>query len=327
MNTAQSLQTKDRQAEALTGDVVRADLSEKRVETDSSSGGSAAFYDPLRIYLFDLRHYGLLSREEEIRLAERIRDHKDEQAVFKLITSNLRLVVKMAMGFRRYWGKSLLDLIQEGNLGLIQAVRKYDPDKGVKFSYYASFWIRAYMLKHILENWKLVKIGTTQNQRKLFFKLTKEKDKLVAQGIAPEPEILAERLNVREKDVMEMSQRLGASEISLSTPVGGDSETSFDAFLPDQSRDVDEQISDTQNRQTLTLELKRFRNTLSEREVDILDNRILAEEPLTLVQLADKYRISRERIRQIQIKIINDVKDWLEKEVPNFEEEYAGLVH
>jgi RNA polymerase sigma-32 factor len=183
-------------------------------------------YDPLQAYLLEIKQFRLLTREEEKELATRVIEQNDEKAAHRLITSNLRLVVKIAMDFHRYWTKNLLDLIQEGNLGLLQAVRKFDPYRGIKFSYYASFWIKAYMLKFIMDNWKLVKIGTTQSQRKLFFNLAKERDKLIAQGFTPEPKLLAERLDVREEEVVEMSQRLGGWEISLSSPVGDDSRES-----------------------------------------------------------------------------------------------------
>ena len=142
-------------------------------------------YDPLQMYLLEIKGHKLLTREEEKELAIRVREKNDQKAAYKLITSNLRLVVKIAMDFNRYWTKNLLDLIQEGNVGLLQAVRKFDPYRDIKFSYYASFWIKAYMLKFIMDNWKLVKIGTTQSQRKLFFNLAKERDKLIAQGFTP----------------------------------------------------------------------------------------------------------------------------------------------
>lgn len=139
-------------------------------------------FDPLQLYLLEIKRYKLLTKEEEVELAVKVREQNDPDAAYRLVTSNLRLVVKIAMDFHRYWTKSLLDLIQEGNVGLLQAVKKFDPYRGIKFSYYSSFWIKAYMLKFIMENWKLVKIGTTQTQRKLFFNLAKERDKLLAQG-------------------------------------------------------------------------------------------------------------------------------------------------
>ena len=284
-------------------------------------------FDPLQIYLMEVKRYDLISREEERELAIKIREQNDDKAAYKLVTANLRLVVKIAMDFHRYWTKNLLDLIQEGNLGLLQAVRKFDPYRGIKFSYYASFWIKAYILKFIMDNWKLVKIGTTQSQRKLFFNLAKERDKLIAQGFAPEPKLLAERLDVKEAEVVEMTQRLGGWEVSLSSPVGGDdSRESFDAFLPDPGIAIDEQISEDQSRKLLLKSLGEFRKTLSEKEADIFDNRIMAEKPLTLQDLGDKYHISRERIRQIQEKIIKNIKKWLKEKIPNFEEEYSDFL-
>ena len=284
-------------------------------------------FDPLQIYLMEIKRYELISREEEKELAIKIREKNDDKAAYKLVTANLRLVVKIAMDFHRYWTKNLLDLIQEGNLGLLQAVRKFDPYRGIKFSYYASFWIKAYILKFIMDNWKLVKIGTTQSQRKLFFNLAKEKDKLIAQGFAPEPKLLAERLDVKEEEVVEMTQRLGGWEVSLSSPVGGDdSRESFDAFLPDPGIAIDEQISEDQSRKLLLKSLGEFRKTLSGKEADIFDNRIMAEKPLTLQDLGDKYHISRERIRQIQEKIIKNIKKWLKEKIPNFEEEYSDFL-
>jgi RNA polymerase sigma-32 factor len=283
-------------------------------------------YDPLQMYLFEVKRYKLLTVEEEKELAIRVREHKDEKAAYRLITSNLRLVIKIAMDFHRYWTKNLLDLIQEGNVGLLHAVRKFDPYRGIKFSYYSSFWIKAYILKFIMDNWKLVKIGTTQSQRKLFFNLAKERDKLISQGFSPEPRLLAERLDVKEQEVVEMSQRLGGWELSLSSPVSDDSRETYDSYIPDPSTGIDDQLSEYQSRQLLTKKLAEFRKTLSGKEADIFDNRILAEKPLTLQELGGKYNISRERIRQIQEKIIKNIKKWLKEKIPNFEEEYSDFL-
>jgi RNA polymerase sigma-32 factor len=283
-------------------------------------------YDPLQMYLLEIKNFGLLTREEEIELAIRVRDKKDPKAVYILVTSNLRLVVKIAMDFHRYWTRSLLDLIQEGNVGLLQAVRKFDPYRGIKFSYYASFWIKAYMLKFIMENWKLVKIGTTQTQRKLFFNLAKERDKLIAQGYDPEPRLLAERLDVKEKEIEEMSQRLGGSEVSLNAPVGDNGKEVYGSFLPDQNIGVDEQLFAKQNRELLLQKLGEYRAKLSGKELDIFDNRIMAENPVTLQELGDRYKISRERVRQIQERIIKNIKKWLTEEIPNFEENFASFI-
>jgi RNA polymerase sigma-32 factor len=283
-------------------------------------------YDPLQMYLLEIKNYRLLTREEETELATRVRENKDKEAAYRLVTSNLRLVVKIAMDFHRYWTKSLLDLIQEGNVGLLQAVRKFDPYRGIKFSYYASFWIKAYMLKFIMENWKLVKIGTTQTQRKLFFNLAKERDRLISQGFDPEPRLLAERLDVKVKEVEEMSQRLGGGEVSLNAPVGDDGKEAYGSFLPDSAVAADELLSEQENRRILQGKLRDYRSRLSGKELDIFDNRILAENPMTLQELGDKYQISRDRARQIQERIVKNIKKWLKEEIPNFEENFANLI-
>jgi RNA polymerase sigma-32 factor len=283
-------------------------------------------YDPLQLYLLEIKNFRLLTREEEYELAVRVQEHKDQKAAYILVTANLRLVVKIAMDFHRYWTKSLMDLIQEGNVGLIQAVQKFDPYRGIKFSYYASFWIKAYILKFIMENWKLVKIGTTQTQRKLFFNLAKERDRLIAQGYNPEPRLLAERLDVKEKEIEEMSQRLGGGEISLNAPVGDNGKEMYGSFLPDGSEAVDEQIFEKENRELLLKKLAEYREKLSGKELDIYDNRIMAESPVTLQELGDKYNISRERVRQIQERIIKNIKKWLIAEIPNFEENYSNFI-
>ncbi len=283
-------------------------------------------YDPLQAYLLEVKKFNLLTREQETELAALVKEKNDEKAAYRLVTSNLRLVVKIAMDFHRYWTKNLLDLIQEGNVGLLQAVRKFDPYRGIKFSYYASFWIKAYMLKFIMDNWKLVKIGTTQSQRKLFFNLAKERDKLIAEGYRPEPRLLAERLDVKEEEIIEMSQRLGGWELSLTAPVGDDSREVFGSLLPDDSSNAEEQLSDAQTGKLLRKKLQEFRQTLSGKEADIFDNRILAEKPVTLQELGDKYAISRERVRQIQEKMIRNIKKWLKEQIPDFEELYSDFL-
>lgn len=163
----------------------------------------------------------MLKPEEEHELAVRVRDHNDPDAAFRLVSSHLRLVVRIAMDFQRRWMQNVLDLVQEGNVGLMRAVNKFDPDKGIKFSYYASFWIKAYILKFIMDNWRMVKIGTTQVQRKLFYNLNRERQKLIAQGFDPDAAMLSERLGVSEEQITEMDQRLAANDLSLNAQVGG----------------------------------------------------------------------------------------------------------
>ncbi|MGD9157508.1 MAG: RNA polymerase factor sigma-32 [Desulfobacteraceae bacterium] len=283
-------------------------------------------YDPLQLYLYEIKKYNLLTKEEETELAIRVKEHNDEEAAYRLVTSNLRLVVKIAMDFHRYWTKSLLDLIQEGNLGLIQAVRKFDPYRGIKFSYYSSYWIKAYMLSFIMKNWKLVKIGTTQTQRKLFYNLAKEREKLISQGIMPETKLLAERLNVKETDIEEMTQRLGGGEVSINAPVGDGGKEEYSSFLPDDKMDIDDQLSEIEGRTVLLDKLEEYRKTLKGKELDIFESRIMSDNPLTLQELGDKYNISRERVRQIQARIVNNIKKWLSEEIPDFDEQYSDFI-
>ena len=317
---------KQKSAQKKIGDLAGAAQSDPRtVPTDKE--GSLVAYDPLQAYLGEIRRYRLLTKEEEIELAIRYREQNDQEAGKMLIIANLRLVVKIAMDFHRYWMKNLMDLIQEGNVGLIQAVKKFDPHKGIKFSYYASFWIKAYILKFIMENWKLVKIGTTQAQRKLFFNLAKEKERLLSLGYNPEPKLLAERLDVKKDDIIEMGQRLGSWEVSLDAPVREDSKQDYGSFLPSTDMDVEKQISVRERQELLKTKLEEFRETLSGKQRDIFDNRILADRPLTLQELGDKYHISRERIRQIQEKILKKTKEWLMEKIPDFEENFSDLLH
>jgi len=303
-----------------------ASTKSSRSSTGRSAGDALVKFDPLQRYLTEISNYKLLTREQEKELGIQVREHGDKAAAYRLVTSNLRLVVKIALEFQRVWMQNLLDLIQEGNIGLMQAVKKFDPYKNVKFSYYASFWIKAYMLKFIMENWKLVKIGTTQTQRKLFFNLAKERDKLIAQGLQPEAKLLAERLDVKEKEVEEMSQRLWGGEVSLNAPVGDNGKEVYGSFLPDPRVAIDEQLSEKENRELLLKKLKEYRGGLSGKELDIFDNRIMAENPLTLQELGDKYHISRERVRQIQERIIKNIKKWLIEEIPNFEENFSNFI-
>ncbi len=281
-------------------------------------------YDPLQRYLREIRRYKLLTREEEKELAIRAKKG-DKEAAYKLVTSNLRLVVKIALEYHRYWTKSLLDLIQEGNVGLLHAIKKFDPYRGIKFSYYASFWIRAYILKYIMDNWKLVKVGTTQAQRKLFYNLAKEREKLVSQGIIPETRLLAERLDVKEKEVEEMTQRMEGWEISLDVGISDDSRESYGSLLPSPNADIEKRLIDTDRKKILQERLAEFRKTLSGRDMYIFDKRIMSDKPMTLQKIADKYGISKERVRQLEERLLKRLNDFLKERIPNFEEDFSDL--
>jgi len=276
-------------------------------------------FDPFRIYLDEIKRYPLLSREEERELSIRYREKDDMEAGYKLITANLRLVVKIAMDFQRYWMQNLMDLIQEGNVGLMQAVKKFDPYRGYKFSYYASFWIKAYIIKFIMDNWKLVKIGTTQAQRKLFFNLRKEKERLEAQGIEASPKLLSHRLDVKESEIIEMDQRLNSWEISLDSPLKEDSEDTHKSFLPSDELPVDDRLADREAKAILHDKLVLFREQLKGKEAVIFDKRLLTEEPMTLQEIGDRFGISRERVRQIESRLKKKLKSYLEEEIEDID--------
>jgi len=276
-------------------------------------------FDPFRLYLDEIKRYPLLSREEEMDLAIRYREKSDIESAYKLITANLRLVVKIAMDFQRYWMQNLMDLIQEGNVGLMQAVKKFDPYRGYKFSYYASFWIKAYIIKFIMDNWKLVKIGTTQAQRKLFFNLRKEKERLEAQGIEASPKLLSHRLDVKESEIVEMDQRLNSWEISLDSPLKEDSEDTHKSFLPSDDLPVDDQIADQEAKAILHEKLMLFKEQLKGKEAVIFAKRLLTEDPMTLQEIGDKFGISRERVRQIESRLKKKLKIHLEEEIEDID--------
>jgi RNA polymerase sigma-32 factor len=284
----------------------------------ASREGSLARRDPLAAYMAETRRYPLLTPAEEKELAVRLVEHGDSAAARRLIEANLRLVVKIAYEYRRAH-RNLLDLVQEGNIGLIQAVSKFDPYRGVKLSSYAAFWIRAYILKFILNNWRLVKIGTTQAQRKLFFNLRKEREKLEQLGFAPTTALLAEKLDVSEKEVIEMERRLAAPEASLDAPMGGadgdeGSRTRLD-YLPSDDPRPDRAVAESEFSTLLRGKLEQFASTLEGREQTIFRERWLTDEPLTLQEIGDRYNVSRERARQLEKRMLDRLKKFLENEM------------
>ena len=295
-------------------------------EPDEGSGGLVR-YDPLRAYLAEISRHRVLSREEEHALAVRYAETGDVEAAYKLVASNLRLVVKIAREYRRT-AFQLLDLIQEGNMGLMQAVKKYDPWKGVKLSSYAAWWIRAYIIRFIMENWRMVKLGTTQAQRKLFFNLGKEREKLLARGIEPTPRLLAKNLQVDEKDVEEMSARMASDDLSLDAPLrGGDDDdsrqTRLDRVATASDARPDERIGDEELRRVFREKLDAFAKTISdEKERYIFERRLLppdGQTPLTLQEIGDKFRLTRERARQIEAKLTARLRAYVQAEIPDFE--------
>ena len=272
----------------------------------------------LQQYLAEIRRYPYLSKEEELRLFHEYHTQGSREAAVKLIMANLRVSVSIAAEYL-HTGADHMDLIQEGNVGLMQAIKKFDPTKNVRFYAYAAWWSRAYILRYLLNTYRLVKIGTTQDQRKLFYNLKKEKAKLEREGFAPDTKLLADRLNVRERDVIEMDQRLGNWELSLDQPIGDDQDGSLLDIIPSQQTPADEQIADNQLRTLFRAKLAEFIKTLEERDEDILRNRILSENPLTLDDLGNKYGITKERTRQLEARIIRRLRDYIKKDVKDFD--------
>ncbi len=291
---------------------------------DSDDNLPAVSNPALHRYLQEISQYELLSREETEELAIRFKETGDPNAACRLVSSNLRLVVKVAMDFQKYWMQNFMDLVQEGNVGLVQATKKFDPYRGVKFSYYAAYWIRAYILKFIMDNWRLVKIGTTQAQRKLFFSLNKEKKLLEAQGFRPDVKLLAERLNVKESEVVEMSQRMDNWDVSLEAPVRSDSEDEQKSFLPSGGPGIEDKVAGRQMRERLGKVLAAVDDRLNDKERMILQTRLLTDEPKTLQTIADEFGISRERVRQIEANLLKKLRRQLEKDLPDIQDFLDG---
>jgi RNA polymerase sigma-32 factor len=291
--------------------------TDERAAADSST--AVAPITTLQRYLAEVRRYPFLSKEEELALFREYQTTDSRDAAVKLILSNLRVSVSIAAEYL-HTGADHMDLIQEGNVGLMQAIKKFDPAKNVRFHAYAAWWVRAYILRYLLNTYRLVKVGTTQDQRKLFYNLRKEKAKLEREGFAPDTKLLADRLNVSERDVVEMDQRMGSWEVSLDQPLTQDTDsgTLLD-ILPAQETPADEQLASLQLRRLFRKKLAEFSKTLAERDEDILRNRILSETPVTLEDLGKKYGITKERTRQLEARLIDRLRDYIKKDVADFD--------
>jgi RNA polymerase sigma-32 factor len=270
--------------------------------------------DPFRRYLAEVGKYPPLSREEELELARRYRDTGDREALFRLVTANLMLVVRVALSFRRA-ARNLLDLVQEGNVGLLQAIERFDPEVGVRLPTYATWWVRAYMLKFLLDNVRQVRVGTTNARRRLLHNLRQEKRRLEEQGFDVGPKLLAERFGVSEEDVRDVGNALAAHDVPLDAPVGdGDARTRADVF-PSDAPDVEQEVARRELQQRTEAALARFRNDLGERDRAILDERILADDPRTLQALGDRFGTTREAARQAEARLMARLKTFLQQEL------------
>ena len=271
--------------------------------------------DPLRAYMAEVSRYDLLTVEEEVDLAERYQQHGDPEAAYKLVTANLRLVAKIAFKYRRYY-KNVLDLIQEGNIGLMKAVQKFDPSRGVRLSTYARYWIQAYVMYFLLANHRIVKVGTTQAKRKLFYNLNKETSRLRQLGFDPTPERIAESLDVEVKDVIEMKQRLGSPDASLDQPMGQEDDRTLGQTIPSHRPDPDDEVGEAEMMHLVTGAMRSFGETIENpREQIIWNQRLMSEDPLTLEEVGQQFGVTRERVRQIEARMKQKLKAHLLSEL------------
>ncbi len=277
---------------------------------DEARSDSLVPYSALDAYLAEIRRVAPLSREEEHAAAVEYQKTKNPDAAKKLVFGSLWLVVKIARDYEKV-ARNVLDLIQEGNIGLMEAVQNFDPYRGVRFPSYAVWWIRAYIIRYIIANWRLVKIGTTQAQRKLFFNLKKESERLEREGIYPSTKLLADRLQVREGDVIEMSQRLGGPDMSVDAPLQDESEGNLLSLLPSGEESAEETLAKRELHEALRGAIGAFKDTLNPKEARIFQGRVLDEERLTLQDLSDELSISKERVRQIENRLRDKLKDFV----------------
>ncbi|MBL7544956.1 MAG: RNA polymerase factor sigma-32 [Bdellovibrionaceae bacterium] len=290
------------------------ELSERKTKSSSKAVAIAPSRlpqssDPLVIYLNEIRKYPLLSREREREVSEKYFETKDPEAAQLLVRSNLRFVVKIAAEYSKF-GAKLIDLIQEGNVGLMHAVREYNPYKGARLITYAVWWIRGYIQEYLMRQYSMVRIGTTQNQRKLFYQLQKEKNNLEALSNEKNLAELSERLGIPEDEIKIMAQRLSGRDISLDRPVGDeDAGTTLGSFQQSPNESMEDTLAREEMLKLLQSKVSELEPDLSEREKIILHERLLNDEPLTLQEIGEKYGITREAVRQMEARLIKKIKD------------------
>ncbi|HOM98956.1 MAG TPA: RNA polymerase factor sigma-32 [Acidobacteriota bacterium] len=269
---------------------------------------------PLQRYLAEIRRFKPLSAEEEYELAVRYREEGDQQAAWRLVTANLSLVVKIARLYARVY-HNVIDLIQEGNLGLIEAVKRFDPYKGNRLPTYASWWIKAYIIKFLLDNFRIVRVGTTNERRRLLFNLRREKERLRLQGIEPTHQLLAERLNVSEEDVRAVESNIESGDLRLDAYVDEDEKLRFVDTLRTTEEQIEDRLARGELQELFNRKLEEFARGLGERERVILKERLIAQEPKTLQEIADRFGVTREAIRLNEKALIKKIKKYMEREL------------
>ncbi len=273
--------------------------------------------DSLSRYLAEIRRYPLLTPEEEHRLAVEYKEYGDIKAAYRLVTANLRLVVMIARRYETAF-RNLFDLIQEGNIGLMEAVKKFDPYRGIRFPSYAVWWVRAYIIRYLMNNFRMVKVGTTQAQRRLFFNLQKEKQRLEREGFEITPKLIARRLEVKPSEVVEMEQRMSARDVSVDAPIGADEEGTILDLLPSQET-TEDAVVDADYQKRVGDKMRAFGATLDGKDRTIFEKRLLAEDPQTLQEIGETYGISRERVRQIEERLKKRLRQYLVTDLKDLE--------
>lgn len=274
----------------------------------AKSSSALTTADPMSIYLASIQKYPILSREEEQKVATHYFETKDPASAQALVTANLRFVIKIAAEYSKF-GAKLIDLVQEGNVGLMHAIREFNPYKGVRLITYAVWWIRGYIQEYLMRQYSMVRIGTTQNQRKLFYQLKREKESLDALGVSKDFKQLAEKLGIPEHEIQEMQNRLSGRDISLDRPLDDNTKTTLgDLQTNKESLMLDEDLALREQLHILKEKIDEIRPELSERELIILDERLLADDPLTLQEIGEKYKITREAVRQMEVRVIAKIK-------------------
>lgn len=296
-------------------------LLERRPEVSEESDDvvpaeALARADPLRRYLWEISKFEPLSAEDEKRLATLYREHGDQKAAYRLVTANLRLVVKTAMIYHRVYS-NVMDLIQEGNIGLIEAVKRFDPNRGARLPTYATWWIKAYIIKFILDNFRIVRVGTTNERRRLLFNLRKEKERLRLQGIEPTSALIAARLNVSQEEVEAVGPNIESTDLSLDSYVDDDESIQYVDTLQAAEEMIDDQLARGELKELFNQKFREFAETLSERERVILEQRLIAEEPRTLQEIAEQFGVTREAIRLNEKALVAKIKSYMSEALRN----------
>lgn len=292
-----------KEAVAVTAEIVETPSSQDRQKVPLTPVG-----DTLSTYLANVNKYPLLTREQENEIAERyfkLRNPKDAEI---LVTSNLRFVVKVAAEYSKF-GNKLIDIIQEGNVGLMHAVKEFNPYKGVRLISYAVWWIRGYIQEYMMRQHSMVRIGTTQNQRKLFYHLKKEKDQLDLLGQEPTVKLLSTRLGIPEDEIRIMEERMSGKDISLDAPISDDGPALRMDMEASDDESIEDQLARHENIQILEEKIKKLREHLNEKEIYILENRLLSDNPITLQDIGTEWGVTREAVRQMEARVMKKIKD------------------